>query len=107
MRGEMREEFGGIRRGLGEMHDELRGMRGDLAREFQQNRDVLRSIKASVDHSAEMSERCFETLSLVNAQIRASKGALEDLSDDVRAQREGLLAVIDELRRRNGPSDSG
>lgn len=41
---------------------------------------------------------------IVCAESRASRVALEDLSDDIRAQREGLLAVIDELRRRNGPS---
>jgi methyl-accepting chemotaxis protein len=104
MRSEMRDEFGGMRRDLHEMRDEIKGMRGDLAREFQQNRDVLRSLKASADHSAEMTERCVETLGLVNAECRASRVALEDLSDDIRAQREGLLAVVDELRRRNGPS---
>lgn len=107
MRGEMREEFGGLREELGGLRDEIRGMRKDLAREFQQNRDVLRSIKASVDQNAEVTERCVETLAVVSAESRATRIALEDLSDDIRAQREGLLAVIDELRRRNGPPGSG
>lgn len=100
--GGMREELGGMREELGGMREEIRGMRGDLKREFQQNRDVLRSLKASVDHSAEMAHQCVETLAVVRAESHASRVALEDLTDDIRAQRAGLLAVIDELRRQGG-----
>lgn len=105
--GEVRDEIHGMRGDIVELGDEIRGMRKDLQREFQQNRDVLRSVKASVDHNAEMTERCSETLAVLCAESRASRTVLEDLSDDVRAQREGLLAVIDELRRRDGPPGSG
>jgi uncharacterized coiled-coil DUF342 family protein len=87
-----------------EMRDEIRGMRGDLRREFQQNRDVLRHLKASIDQNAELTRQCVETLEVVRAESHASRIALEDLSDDVRAQRDGLLLVLDELRRHNGSS---
>jgi hypothetical protein len=40
----------------------------------------------------------------VRAESHAARIALEDLSDDVRAQRDGLLLVLDELRRHNGSS---
>lgn len=99
----MRHELGGMREELGGMREEIRGMRGDLKREFQQNRDVLRDIKASIDHNAELTHRSIETLEAVHAESRANRIAIEDLSDDIRAQRDGLLLVLDELRRgRNG-----
>lgn len=97
LREEMHSEFGGLR-------EEIRGMRGDLQREFLQNRDVLRDLKASIDHNAELTQRCVETLEVVRAESHAARIALEDLSDDVRAQRDGLLLVLDELRRHNGSS---
>ncbi|HYI81348.1 MAG TPA: hypothetical protein VEW67_10860 [Thermoleophilaceae bacterium] len=97
--GGMREELGGMREELGGMSQEIRGLRGDLQREFQQNRDVLRDLKASIDHNAEMTQRSVETLQAVQAESRANRTAIEDLSDDIRAQRDGLLLVLDELRR--------
>ncbi|HEU0019669.1 MAG TPA: hypothetical protein VFQ14_05195 [Thermoleophilaceae bacterium] len=104
LRDEMHDELGGMRQELGGMREEIRGMRGDLQREFQQNRDVLRHLKASIDHDAELTRQCVETLEAVRAESRAARVALEDLSDDVRAQRDGLLLVLDELRRHNGSS---
>lgn len=105
LREEMHSEFGGMREELGGMREEIRGMRGDLQREFQQNRDVLRDLKASIDHNTEMTQRSVETLEAVQAESRANRIAIEDLSDDIRAQRDGLLLVLDELRRgRNGGS---
>jgi methyl-accepting chemotaxis protein len=98
--GGMREELGGMREELGGMREEIRGMRGDLRREFQQNRDVLRHLKASIDQSTEMTHQCVETLAVMRAESHASRVALEDLTDDIRAQRDGLLLVLDELRRR-------
>ncbi len=103
--GGMRGELGGMRGEIRGMRDEIRGMRGDLQREFQQNRDVLRDLKASIDHNTEMTQRSVETLEAVHAESRANRIAIEDLSDDIRAQRDGLLLVLDELRRgRNGGS---
>ncbi len=105
LREEMHSELGGVREELGGMRDEIRGMRGDLKREFQQNRDVLRDLKASIDHNTEMTQRSVETLEAVHAESRANRIAIEDLSEDIRAQRDGLLLVLDELRRgRNGSS---
>jgi len=89
LREEMHSEFGGMR-------DEIRGMRGDLQREFQQNRDVLRDLKASIDHNTEMTQRSVETLEAVHAESRANRIAIEDLSEHVRAQRDGLLLVLDD-----------
>jgi hypothetical protein len=98
LRDEMHVELGGLR-------DEIQGMRGDLKREFQQNRDVLRHLKASIDGNTELTHQCVETLAAVRAESHASRLALEDLTDDIRAQRDGLLLVLDELRRgRNGSS---
>lgn len=105
LREEMHSELGGVREELGGMRDEIRGMRSDLKREFQQNRDVLRDLKASIDHNTEMTQRSVETLEAVHAESRANRIAIEDLSEDIRAQRDGLLLVLDELRRgRNGSS---
>jgi chromosome segregation ATPase len=97
LREEMHSEFGGMR-------EEIRGMRGDLQREFQQNRDVLRDLKASIDHNSEMTQHSVETLQAVQAESRANRTAIEDLSEDIRAQRDGLLLVLDELRRGRGSS---
>lgn len=105
LRKEMHSEFGGMRGEVRGMREEIRGMRGDLQREFQQNRDVLRDLKASIDHNTEMTQRSVETLEAVHAESRANRIAIEDLTDDIRAQRDGLLLVLDELRRgRNGGS---
>lgn len=73
---------------------------------FQQNRYVLRDLKASIDHNTEMTQRSVETLEAVHAESRANRIAIEDLSDDIRAQRDGLLLVLDELRRGRGGSGS-
>jgi hypothetical protein len=101
----VRDDLRGVRESLDGLRDEIHGMRGDLQREFQQNRDVLRDLKASIDHNTEMTQRSVETLEAVHAESRANRIAIEDLSDDIRAQREGLLLVLDELRRgRNGSS---
>jgi hypothetical protein len=89
-----------------QMRDDSHEMPAGLVGEFRQNDDLLQCVKASESYNAKRLERCVEILGLVNARSRASRVALEDLSDDIRAQREGLLAVIDELRRRNGPAGS-
>jgi hypothetical protein len=95
----------GVREDLRGLRTAVDGMRGDLQREFQQNRDVLRDLKASIDHNTEMTQRSVETLQAVQAESRANRTAIEDLSDDIRAQRDGLLLVLDELRHgRNGDS---
>lgn len=78
---------------------------GDLECEFKQNRDVLRDLKASIDHSIETSQRSIERLEAIRAESYANRIAVQALSDDIRAQRDGLLLVLDELRRgRNGGS---
>lgn len=112
-RNEVLDELRAMRAESGEGFAELRGelgeLRSDLTAEFRQNRaavlDVraaIRDMKGSVDRNTDVTERSAELLSGLIAQVHADRGAIEDLRDEVRAQTDGLLALIDELRNGRG-----
>jgi uncharacterized coiled-coil DUF342 family protein len=72
-----------------DVRDELRSMRGEFGEfrhEIGEMRNELRGVR--------------DELGEVTVELR------EDLSDDIRAQRDGLLTVLDEIRRHhNGSQD--
>jgi hypothetical protein len=103
-----RHEFEQTRRESAQRHDEWR-------RQFDEYRTEWRAEHAAflaeqkrrfdaIDATTENDKRVTREIIL---ELREGRGRDRDLRDEMRAQREGLLRILDEMRRDDGPSPAG
>ena len=90
---ELREWDAAARRRAAAHGQELRALRSEVKRGFD-----------AVDEGAQRDERATEE---IMAELRAARERDREERDEMRAQREGLLRILDEMRRDDGPRPAG
>ena len=85
---------------MAEIREEIRLSRGEIREEFRLNREEHRRNQARFESSRSvMREMVLE--------LREGRALLADIRNGIQANTEGLLRVLDELRREDGPSPAG
>jgi len=90
---ELREWDAAARKRAAAHGRELRALRSDVKRGFY-----------AIDAGIQRDERSTEE---IIAELRAARARDREERDEMRAQREGLLRILDELRGEGGPSPEG
>ena len=112
-------EFEETRRQSDRRHDDwVRKFEDDQAERRERHAEFLAEQKRRLDAEAKEQKRRFDAIDAAMEndkrvtremilELREGRDRDRDLRDEMRAQREGLLRMLDEMRRDDGPSPAG